>query len=77
LLTYSIYQLYKEKKSLLYKPFLMGVSGALLIITDNFILGETMNLHNVPSWIGNGLLIGGAIWAGRDRSKEATSPFGF
>jgi hypothetical protein len=44
----------------------MGLTGAILIICDNFILGETLNLHNVPSWVGNGLLVGGAIWAGRD-----------
>jgi hypothetical protein len=66
LLTYSIWCLYREKRSLTYKPFLMGLTGAILIICDNFVLGEAYNLHNVPSWIGNILLIGGAIWAGRD-----------
>jgi hypothetical protein len=55
----------------------MAVTGAMLIIMDNFILGDTLNLHNIPSWLGNGFLIGGAIWAGRDKSKENTSPFGF
>lgn len=44
----------------------MGVVGTILIVTDNFIIGESMNLHNIPSWIGNGCLIGAAIWASRD-----------
>ena len=60
----------------MYKPFLMGLIGSLLIVMDNFLIGETLNLHSVPSWIGNGLLIGGTIWASRDQSKENT-PFGF
>lgn len=76
LLGYSIWCLYKEKRSFTYKPFMMGVTGAILIILDNFILGEKYNMHNIPSWAGNGCLIGAAIWAGRDSSKEA-SPFGF
>lgn len=55
----------------------MGITGAILIISDNFIIGESMNLHNVPSWLGNGFLIGAAIWAGRDNSKANNNPFGY
>ena len=76
LLTYSIWSLYKEKRSLVYKPFLLGFFGSVLIILDNFVFGEAMNLHNIPSWVGNGMLITAAIWSGRDKSKEA-SPFGY
>jgi len=77
LLGYSIWCLYKEKKDLTYKPFLLGVLGATLIIFDNFLYGESLNLHNIPSWAGNVFLIVAAIWAGRDQSKESnTSPFG-
>jgi hypothetical protein len=54
----------------------MGVVGSCLIVLDNFIVGESLNLHSVPSWAGNGLLIGGTIWASRDQAKEST-PFGF
>ena len=54
----------------------MTVVGATLIIMDNFILGEEYNLHNIPSWTGNILLIVGVIWSSRDSVKDA-SPFGF
>lgn len=77
LLTYSLWTLYKEKRSFTYKPFLLGLTGAVLIVFDNFIFGDSLNLHNIPSWIGNGLLIVAAIWAGRDMSKEKSNPFGF
>ena len=77
LLTYSVWCLYRERRSLTYKPFLLGLGGALLIVLDNFILGERLNLRNIPSWVGNACLIGGTIWAGRDTSREnASSPFG-
>lgn len=66
LLAYSVWSLYKTQRSLTYKPFLAGLAGAILIALDNFVLGERLNLMNVPSWIGNILLIGGTIWAGRD-----------
>lgn len=75
LLTYSVWCLYKGKRSLTYKPFLLGLAGAILIALDNFILGERLNLMNIPSWAGNGFLIGATIWAGRDSSKEASNPF--
>lgn len=76
LLTYSVWCLYRGKRSLTYKPFLLGLAGACLIVLDNFVLGESLNLMNIPSWLGNGFLIGATIWAGRDTSKEAASPFG-
>ena len=77
LLSYSVWSLYKEKRSLTYKPFILGFVGALLIAVDNFILGEKLNLMNVPSWIGNISLIGATIWAGRDTTKDSNnSPFG-
>ena len=77
LLTYSVWSLYKEKRSLSYKPFLLGFVGALLIAVDNFILGEKLNLMNIPSWIGNISLIGATIWAGRDTTKDnSASAFG-
>lgn len=77
LLTYSVWCLYREKRSFGYKPFLLGLCGAILIILDNFVLGERLNLSNIPSWVGNAFLIIGTIWAGRDSSKEkATSAFG-
>jgi len=76
LLTYSVWCLFKEKKSFTYKPFLLGLTGAVLIALDNFVLGESLNLQNIPSWAGNVFLIVATIWAGRDKSKEAT-PFGF
>jgi hypothetical protein len=68
--------LYREKRSLTYKPFLLGLTGALLIIFDNFLFGESLNLQNIPSWAGNVFLIVAAIWAGRDTSKEMSNPFG-
>ena len=70
LLTYSVWTLYRGKKSCTYKPFLLGLLGAILIILDNFILGEKLNLQNIPSWVGNAFLIGATIWAGRDSSKD-------
>ena len=76
LLTYSVWCLYKGKRSFTYKPFLMGLSGAVLIVLDNFVLGERLNLSNIPSWVGNAFLIIATIWAGRDSSKESSSPFG-
>lgn len=76
LLTYSIWSVYKTKRDLCYKPFLMVTVGAVLIILDNFVMGDIWNLHNVPSWTGNVLLIGGVIWSSRDSAKDQ-SPFGF
>jgi len=76
LLAYTVWTLYREKRSFTYKPFLLGLFGSILIVLDNFVLGEQYNTHNVPSWVGNASLIVGVIWASRDMSKEQT-PFGF
>ena len=76
LLSYAIWSIYKTKRDLTYKPFLMAVAGALLIIFDNFLFGQDLQLHNIPSWIGNALLIIAAIWSSRDGSKERPSLFG-
>jgi len=40
MLTYAIYSVYKVKRDITYKPFLMAVVGAALIIFDNFLYGE-------------------------------------
>ena len=55
----------------------MAVVGAVLIIFDNFLFGQQLQLHNIPSWIGNGLLIVGVIWSAKDQAKEQASPFDF
>lgn len=44
LLSYSVWTLYREKRSCTYKPFLLGLSGAVLIVLDNFLFGESLNL---------------------------------
>jgi hypothetical protein len=77
LLTYSVWCLYKEKRDCTYKPFLMGLIGSMLIVFDNFLFGEALNLHNIPSYIGNVSLIVASIWAAKDQSKDQASPFGF
>lgn len=70
LLLYAIWSTYKIKRELCYKPFLMVLVGAALIVFDNFLFGEQLGLHNIPSWIGNGLLIVGVILSSRDSAKE-------
>jgi hypothetical protein len=78
LLTYSVWCLYREKKDCTYKPFLLGLVGACLIVFDNFLYGEQLKLGNVPSWIGNGALVVASIWAARDNNKDNNSnPFDF
>ena len=42
LLTYSIWSVYKTRRDCTYKPFLMSVTGAVLIILDNFVLGNKL-----------------------------------
>jgi hypothetical protein len=54
----------------------MTVAGAVLIILDNFVIGDKYQLHNIPSWTGNFLLIAGAIWSSKDTVKDQ-DPFGF
>lgn len=76
LLSYSIWAVYKTKRDLTYKPFLMTVAGAFLIIMDNFVIGDKYQMHNVPSWTGNFLLVAGAIWSSKDSVKDQ-DPFGF
>jgi len=77
LLCYSLWTLYKDKRSCTYKPFMLGLFGCVCIIFDNFLFGEALNLHNIPSWAGNASLIIAAIWAGRDNAKENNNAFGF
>ena len=48
----------------------MTVVGAALIILDNFVIGDKLQLHNIPSWTGNILLIIGVIWSSKDGAKE-------
>mmetsp|Transcript_17267 Transcript_17267/g.16477 ORF Transcript_17267/g.16477 Transcript_17267/m.16477 type:complete len:207 (-) Transcript_17267:45-665(-) len=75
LLSYSVWCLYREERSLRYRPFLLGLAGAFLIILDNFILGQFYDLKSIPAWTGNGFLIVAAIWASRDMSQKHSSPF--
>ena len=70
MLTYAIWNVWKTRREFTYKPFLLALVGAILIVLDNFILGEQLNLHNIPSWIGNAMLIIGVIWSSRDQAKE-------
>lgn len=77
LLLYSIWSVYTTKRELTYKPFLLTVVGAILIILDNFVIGDKLQLHNIPSWTGNIMLIVGVIWSSKDSAKEQSSAFGF
>lgn len=76
LLTYSVWCLYREKRDCTYRPFLLGLVGSIMIVLDNFLLGDKLNMHNIPSWIGNGSLIVASLWAAKDNSKDS-NPFGF
>lgn len=76
LLSYSVWCLYREKRDCTYRPFLLGLVGSCMIVFDNFLFGDMLNLHNIPSWIGNGSLIFATLWAAKDNSKSQ-SPFGF
>ena len=76
MLTWAVYSVYKTKRSCTYKPFLLSLFGAACIVFDNFLFGETLQLHNIPSWIGNIALIIGVIWSSKDSIKEEqASPF--
>jgi len=55
---------------------MLAFVGAFLIVFDNFIYGEKLQMHNIPSWIGNAMLIIGVIWSARDTAKEKPPPFG-
>ena len=76
LLTYSVWCLYRQRKDCTYKPFLLGLSGSILIVFDNFIFGEKLNMHNIPSWIGNISLIIASLWAAKDNSHIKAPMFG-
>ena len=75
LLCYTVWSLYRQKQDCMYRPFLLGLTGAVLITLDNFILGSILNLYNIPSYLGNVMLIGASVWAARDTSKEKASLF--
>jgi len=75
MLTYALWNVYKTKRECFYKPFLISLVGAALIVLDNFLFGEQLQMHNIPSWIGNIMLIVGVIWSSRDQAKEQASPF--
>jgi hypothetical protein len=77
MLTYALWNVYKTRRDCTYKPFLISLLGASLIVLDNFLFGEQLQMHNIPSWIGNALLIIGVIWSSRDSAKEQASPFDF
>ena len=77
LLTYALWNIYKTKRECTYKPFLLALVGAVLIVFDNFLFGQELQLHNIPSWIGNIMLIIGVIRSSRDSAKEQASPFDF
>jgi hypothetical protein len=76
LLGYSVWTLYGHRKDCCYKPFLLGLIGALLIVFDNFLFGDYLKLGNVPSWIGNAALIIASIWAAKDNSQKRAPMFG-
>ena len=75
LLAYSLWSLYKEKRDFWYKPFQLGLAGCVLIVLDNFVISNYVNIYNVLSWTGNGMLIAAAIWASREQAQEF-NPFG-
>lgn len=77
LLTYSVWCLYRERKDCCYRPFLLGLVGSILIVFDNFLFGDKLNMHNIPSWIGNASLVIASLWAAKDNSKDQANPFGF
>ena len=54
----------------------MGLTGAVLVVFDNFLFGEQLNLKNIPSYFGNVLLICASVWAAKDNSKQRVPLFG-
>ena len=40
LLTYALWNIYKTKRECTYKPFLIALVGAALIVFDNFLFGQ-------------------------------------
>lgn len=59
LLAVSLFSLYAKKKSLLHKPFLLGVFSCVLILVSHF--NEQNNLYYLI-YPGNILMVGAAIW---------------
>ena len=74
LLTYALWNIWKTKRQFCYTPFLLALVGACLIVFDNFLYGEQLQLHNIPSWIGNVLLIVGVIWSTSDNTQDQKAP---
>ena len=42
MLTYAIWSVYRTKRDFTYKPFLLTLIGAFLIVFDNFLYGEQL-----------------------------------
>ena len=40
MLTYALWNVWKTRRSFTYKPFLMSLLGAVMIVFDNFLFGE-------------------------------------
>ena len=74
LLAYTVWSLYRQKKDCSYPPFLLGLSGAILIALDNFVLGNIVKLYNIPSYLGNLALVIASIWAAKHTSEERAPP---
>ena len=55
---------------------MLGFVGSILIVFDNFLFGEKLNMHNIPSWIGNISLVIASIWAAKDNSNVKAPMFG-
>lgn len=62
LLGVSLFSLYAKKKSLLHKPFLLGVFSCVLILISHF---NEKNLLHYLIYPGNIFMIGAAIWNAR------------
>jgi len=56
----SVYVLYYAKKSLTYKPFIIGTIAAVMILVTQFFLTT-----RYPIYVGNVLMITAAIWNSR------------
>ena len=74
LLFFSVWNIYKSKYSFKYLPFILASVGALLFVLDSFVFNWVT--YDIPSWIGNIMIIVAAIWSSRDNAK-AQSLFDF
>ena len=70
LLGYTVWSLYRQRRDCSYPPFLLGLAGAILIILDNFLLGNYVKLHNIPSYAGNLALVISSVWAAKHTSEQ-------